>query len=122
MFLVCRVLKSIQQIVKTGDAPAILRGTGKFAIGTYRVDHVGSRLQAFLKDNAVLPSVAKIVGVESLSTGSAEEIANTHLALISDIVGHELVFRIQWAKTPAPSEEFMPMAILPSHRNLQHVM
>ena len=32
------------------------------AIGTYRVDHVGSGWQTFLENNAVLGSVAKIIG------------------------------------------------------------
>src|ERR1035441_10280672 len=69
MLIVVGVTDSIQEIVKSPDAPTIFRWAGELAASAHRIRRVRISSHALLKDNAVLPGIAKIIRVYGLCAG-----------------------------------------------------
>jgi hypothetical protein len=72
MLIVVGVTDSIQEIVKSPDAPTIFGWAGELAAGAHRIGRVRISRQALLEDNAVLPGVAKIIRVYGLCADLAQ--------------------------------------------------
>ena len=123
VLVVVGVTDSILELVESPDAPTILRRAGELALGAHWIVHVGIGRQALLKDNAVLPAVAEIIGVGGLGTDPAEYAGEMHGALVFHRgYSHESVFRVGPPEVPAANAEFVHMAFLPPHRSLQHLV
>jgi len=123
VLLVRGVSESIQQIVKSSNAPAVLRRAGQLAARAGRIGCVGIGGQAFLQDDAMLPTVAHIIRVDGLGTDPAQHAGETYRALIFDRRhSHEPVFRIGLSEMPAANTKFVHVTVLPPHGGLQHVV
>src|ERR1017187_10209077 len=66
MLIVVGVTDSIQEIVKSPDAPTIFRWASELTAGAHRIGRARISSQVLLKDDAVLPSIAKIIRVNGL--------------------------------------------------------
>src|ERR1017187_5730865 len=82
MLIVVGVTDSIQEIVKSPDAPTIFRRAGELAASAHRIRRARTSRQAFLKDNAVLPGIAKIIRVNGLCADPGKYTGGTHRAVV----------------------------------------
>src|ERR1039458_5672368 len=120
MLIVVGVTDSIQKIVKSPDAPTIFRWAGELAASAHRIRRVRISSHALLKDNAVLPGIAKIIRVYGLCADPGKYAGEPHRALVFHRGHpHEPVFRVGSPEVPAAHAEFMHVAVLPSHGGLQ---
>src|ERR1017187_2721563 len=113
MLIVVGITDSIQEIVKSPDAPTIFRWAGEQAGGAYRIRRVRISRKTFLKDNAVLPGIAKIIRVYGLCADPGEYAGEPHRALVFHRGhSHEPVFRVGSPEVPAAHAEFVHVAVL----------
>src|ERR1039458_9065020 len=119
MVIVVGVTDRVQEIVESPDAPTIFRWAGELAASAHRIRHVRISSQAPLKDNAVLPGIAKIIRVYGLCADPGKYAGETHRAVVFHRGhSHEPVFRVGSPEVPAAHAEFMNVAVLPSHGGL----
>src|ERR1019366_8175787 len=114
MLIVVGVTDSIQEIVKSPDAPTIFRWAGELASGAHRIRRVRISSHALLKDNAVLPGIAKIIRVYGLCADSGKYAGETHRAVVFHRGHpHEPFFRVGAPPGPAGPPEITRVADLP---------
>src|ERR1039457_5044969 len=82
MLIVVGVTDSIQEVVKSPDAPTIFRWAGELAGGAHRIRRVRISSYAFLKGNTVLPGIAKIIPVYGLCADPGKYAGEMHRALV----------------------------------------
>src|SRR5277367_6330686 len=115
--------EGIEQVVVTGDAAAVLRLAGELAIYANGIDGARLWLSSFLQQNAVLPAITEVVCVDHLVACFLKHGRQRHGALaFHPRVAHEWVRGFRAAEAPLTGTELMHVFVVPSHRDLQHVV
>ena len=74
MFRVGGIADSFQEIVIAGDTTTVFGRALKFATHADRIGHFRLGRQHFLNNDRVIPTVAKVVGVQGLRSDFAENL------------------------------------------------
>src|ERR1039457_668714 len=123
MPFVVGVTDGLYKIVESGDASTIFRWTREVTIGADRIRRIRIRWKPLLQDDSVLPAIAQIIRVESLGADPAKYAGEKRRALVFHRGhSHEAVFRVGPPEVPPANAKFVHVAVLPSHRGLQHVV
>ena len=117
------VVEGLYQIIECGNASTIFCWTRELTIRADRIGHIRIIWKPLLKDDAVLPAIAKIVRVNSLGADPRQYAGEMHRTFVFHRVNpHEPVFGIGSPKAPLANGKFVHVAVLPPHRGLQHVV
>src|ERR1035441_3351477 len=122
MVIVVGVTDRVQEIVESPDAPTIFRWAGELAASAHRIRHVRISSQAPLKDNAVLPGIAKIIRVYGLCADPGKYAGEMHRTLVFHRGhSHEPVFKAGPPEVPGAHAEFLNETAHPPHGDLQQI-
>src|ERR1035437_3895704 len=93
-------------MVKSWDSATVYRRTRKLTIRADRILRVRVHWKPLFQDDAVLPAIAKVIGVDNLGADLPQYIEKTHLAFTFDRRHpHAPVFRVWLAEVSLAGAE-----------------
>src|SRR4029077_5874291 len=99
MFRVVGITDSFEEIVIPWNTTAVFGWAVEFSAQADRIGHPWFGWQHFLHDDCVLPTIAKVVGVDRLRTNFAKSNEEVRGAFVADgIQPHEPVARVRFPK------------------------
>jgi hypothetical protein len=123
VLFVVGVSEGLNEIIKSWNAPTVIRWTREFSIRADRIARNRINWKLFLQDDSVFPAIAEVIGIDKLGASLPQYFGKTYCALVFDrIHSHAPIFGVWLTEVSLASTELVHMSALPPHCGLNCIV